>query len=97
MRLIFHESSADARFVGITDVGVSGGRVAAATLAPATTAAPLRLPLPAVEVERQSALAVRDTRDFQLVTAVELLSPSNKAGEDRLAYLAKRKELLRAR
>jgi hypothetical protein len=51
--------------------------------------------LPAVDHERLSYVEIRDRRDHELVTEVELLSPSNKySGPDREQYLAKRMELV---
>ncbi len=51
---------------------------------------------PAVEV-REAYLTVRSLGDEELVTAVELLSPSNKrAGEGRTQYQRKQEEYLRA-
>ena len=45
--------------------------------------------------ERLSYVEIRDRRDRELVTVVELLSPANKhPGPDREQYLAKRMELL---
>lgn len=59
--------------------------------------APAEVQLPAQEVERVPFLEVRDRRGRELVTVIELLSPSNKrAGEDREQYLRKRRELLRS-
>src|SRR5690349_15900943 len=56
---------------------------------------PVRVRLPAVDVERLSHLEIRDRHNRQLVTVVELLSPSNKrAGPDRDQYLTKRGQLL---
>ncbi len=50
--------------------------------------------VPAVEVERLPYLEVVDRELWSVVTAVELLSPSNKAaGGDRTTYLAKRQRL----
>ena len=47
--------------------------------------------------ERLSYVEIRDRRDRELVTVVELLSPSNKhAGPDREQYLAKRMDILNA-
>ena len=46
-------------------------------------------------VEKVPFLEVRDRQGRELVTVIELLSPSNKrAGDDREQYLAKRRELL---
>ena len=53
--------------------------------------------LPEQDVEKVPFLEVRDRQGRELVTAIELLSPSNKrAGDDREQYLAKRRELLRS-
>src|SRR5208337_5364314 len=52
---------------------------------------------PEQDVEKVPFLEVRDRQGRELVTAIELLSPSNKrSGEDREQYLAKRRELLRS-
>ena len=51
--------------------------------------------LRAVDVERQSVIEIRDRASRQIVTVIELLSPSNKRpGADREQYLAKRYEFL---
>src|SRR5262249_40161893 len=50
---------------------------------------------PALDVERLAFVEIRDRRNRELVTVVELLSPSNKrAGSDRDQYLAKREQIL---
>jgi hypothetical protein len=52
---------------------------------------------PAVDVERESYIAVRDRHKRELVCVIELLSPANKRpGPDREAYIAKRDALLRS-
>jgi Protein of unknown function (DUF4058) len=59
--------------------------------------APALVWLPEQDVEREPFLEVRDRQGRELVTVIELLSPSNKrAGDDREQYLAKRRELLRS-
>lgn len=59
--------------------------------------APARVRLPAMDVERLAFVEVRDRRNCELVTVVELLSPSNKRpGPDREQYLAKRATVLGA-
>ena len=45
-------------------------------------------PIPHVTVE------IRDTANRQLVTAIEVLSPTNKRGDGRQEYLAKRRRIL---
>jgi hypothetical protein len=53
--------------------------------------------LSAVDVERVPFLEIRDRLDREVVTVIELLSPSNKRpGPDREQYLAKRREILRS-
>ena len=57
--------------------------------------APLTVRLPAMDRERLGYVEIRDRRNRELVTVVELLSPANKqAGPDREQYLAKRMEIL---
>jgi hypothetical protein len=86
--------------VGRSDVSVGrGSREAAPETEPGTTTgvleAPARVRLPAVDLERQSFVEIRDRKNRELITVVELLSPANKyAGPDREQYLAKRMELL---
>jgi hypothetical protein len=54
--------------------------------------------IPALDVERLAFVEVRDRKSRELVTVVELLSPSNKRpGADREQYLAKRSALLNGR
>jgi hypothetical protein len=56
---------------------------------------PARVGLPGLDVERLAFVEVRDRRNRELVTVVELLSPSNKRpGSDREQYLAKREQIL---
>jgi hypothetical protein len=97
VRLLLHELSAEERrFLGRADVAVTTP-VAGAVGAPAAAlmTAPVQLRLPAVEVERHTFLEIRDHRNRRVVTAIELLSPSNKRpGSDRDDYLAKRRQVL---
>jgi hypothetical protein len=99
-----HELSADSRrWVGRADVSVGQLSAEAAADEPAAGAiigvieSPARVRLPAVDRERLSYVEVRDRRDRELVTVIELLSPANKnPGPDREQYVAKRMELLNA-
>lgn len=97
VRLYLHELSVEERrYFGRADVGVIAP-AAAKTSAAATSlaTAPVRLTLPAVDVERHSSLEIRDRRNRRLVTVLELLSPPKKtSGEDRNDYLAKRSHIL---
>lgn len=77
------------------DVGVAarqtalsaGGSVAVAE-PPLRMATAIPAPVPHTSVE------IRDTANRQLVTAIEVLSPTNKRGEGREEYLAKRRRIL---
>jgi hypothetical protein len=52
---------------------------------------------PAVDVERESYIAIKDRQRRELVCVIELLSPANKrSGPDREAYVSKRDALLRS-
>jgi hypothetical protein len=64
--------------------------------APATVAAaPVTVRVPAVTKRKVRRLIVRDRNNQEVVTVIELLSPSNKAGgADREKYLEKRVEVL---
>jgi hypothetical protein len=94
-----HELTADQRmFVGRADVAVARTGASAAALQPRDAAGPApvyaQIP-PAVDVERSSFLELRDRQSRELITVIELLSPSNKRiGPDREQYIAKRRQLL---
>jgi hypothetical protein len=73
--------------VGVTD----GARSAAGTIAPPLRMATLiRTPIPHVTVE------IRDVEHRQLVTVIEVLSPTNKRGDGRTEYLDRRDRILRS-
>jgi hypothetical protein len=92
-----HELPAEARqFLSRADVALT--RPPAGTDSGSTgqvVTAPARVRLPPVDVERLSFVEIEDRESRQLVTAIELLSFSNKyAGPDREQYLAERGQLL---
>ena len=59
--------------------------------APTTSVAALIASLPDIELEKHSFIEIRDRHSRDLVTMIEVLSPSNKQyGPDREQYLAKR-------
>jgi hypothetical protein len=88
------------RFVGRADVSLGrgsrrAGRKPAPGAATGLLEAPLTVRLPAVDRERLGFVEVRDRRNRELVTVIEMLSPANKqTGPDREQYLAKRMEIL---
>ena len=85
--LYIHELSTEERqFLGRANVSVADSRVEMEARPPAAVAeAPAYARLPAsVDIERQSYLEIRDRRNRELITVIELLSPANKRpGPDR--------------
>ncbi len=100
--LFIHEPSAEQRvLIGHGDVGVARSNgVGAATseaVATATRRSPARIRVPQVDIEKHLLLEIHDRIDRDLVTVIELLSPSNKkSGADREQYLAKRGSQMRS-
>jgi hypothetical protein len=96
-QIFIHELPEDQRqLIGRGDMTASRADVDAAGTAVVLLEAPAigRVPL-VVDVERHTYLEIRDRGNRQLVTVLELLSPSNKRpGPDREQYLAKRQQLL---
>lgn len=94
---IHERSAAEREFLGRADLGVARGDVPLPSRQGTQVLdAPFhgRIPV-AVDVEKLSFVEIRDRRDRQLVTVLELLSPPNKRpGPDREQYLAKRRQLL---
>lgn len=90
--LYLHELPAEERrLMGHSDVSVAGGPAAPSAGGAAVLNAPQELQFPAVDAERYSWLEIRDREGHRVVTAVEILSPTNKRqGPDRDDYLAKR-------
>ena len=95
--LFIHELPGEDRWLlGRGDVSITPAPVREALASTRTRIAPARgrLPIP-VDIERHSYLAVRDRRNRELITVLELLSPANKnPGSDRAQYLAKRRQLI---
>jgi hypothetical protein len=85
----------DRRFIGRPD----GAVISAGTAAPLrTSGAVLEAPAygllsAAVDIERQAYLQIQDRHTREVITVIELLSPSNKSS-DREQYLAKRRQFL---
>jgi hypothetical protein len=79
------------------DVGIAAAQRSAPGPADATTvSAPLRLATVMPEAVPHVRVEIRDTRQRQLVTVIEILSPTNKRGEGRREYVTKRQRLLRS-
>ena len=96
--LYIHELPTQERqFLGRADVGVAKGTAPVrASSGAAVLDAPAYGRIPAaIDAERQSFVEIRDRKNRQLITVLELLSPTNKRpGPDREQYLAKRRQLL---
>ena len=93
--LFIHELGAESRqLFARADVAVSSPSFDKSQAKGASTVAPayVAVPLPAVDEERHGYLEILDRQHFELVTIIELLSPSNKSGADRAAYLNKRRK-----
>jgi hypothetical protein len=93
-----HNIPAESRSsLGRPDVSVSEGWNLESTGSPAAVlTAPIQITLPDVDVERESFLEVRDRQNRELITVVEVLSPTNKRpGDHRGQYLTKRSGFLR--
>jgi hypothetical protein len=94
-----HDLLAEPRHsVGRADISVAHARGdQAIARAVGVLEAPVEVQLPEQDVERVPFLEVRDRRGRELVSVIEMLSPSNKrCGDDREAYLANRREILRS-
>jgi hypothetical protein len=73
----------------VAETGVAGDGVEAEFV---TT--PLRLATIMPESIPHNTVEIRDVEERRLVTAIEVLSPTNKRGEGREEYLARRRKLL---
>lgn len=76
--------------VSVSEAGPSRFGVREAGIA----TAPLRLATVMPDLVPHVTVEIRNVADRQLVTAIEVLSPTNKRGEGRDEYLAKRRRLL---
>ena len=91
--VFIHEPSAEERLLlGRPDVSVTESPVTGSVRpATASVTAALTAKLTGIDIERHSFIEIRDRQDNRLVTALELLSPSNKKfGPDREQYIQKR-------
>ncbi len=94
-----HEPPAEARFpFAYGDIGVSEPKNARATLpVTGTLISPVVTAMVDVEFEKHRFIEIRDRKNREVVTVLEMLSPTNKKpGADREQYLAKRSILLRS-
>ena len=96
--IYIHELSGEERaFLGRPDVSVvhSGSSTATATAAHAVVAPAFGHITPDVDVLHESFIEIRDRQSREVITVIELLSPTNKTpGSDREQYIGKRKVIL---
>ncbi len=76
------------------DVGVAPARPGPMPASPAPAPPPLQLATVVPESIPHVTVEIRDAAHRQLVTAIEVLSPTNKRGEGRQEYLTKRRRIL---
>lgn len=95
---IYVERDSGRELVGVADALVgSEHRPTAGGAATATVAAPVTGSVRVGAVKQKHRwLTLRDAATREVVTVIEVLSPSNKRGEDRTAYLRKRRRILRS-
>jgi hypothetical protein len=91
---IYVHEVTESRLVGIADLSLARGTTENGGGATAILEAPAEIQMTAQDVERVPYLEIRDRSSRELVTVLEMLSPSNKRGDDRRQYLAKRSQLL---
>ena len=76
------------------DLSVLAARPLREAAADAAVVAPLQLATAMPRAVPHVSIEVRDVAQRHLVTAIEILSPTNKRGDGRAEYLAKRRRLL---
>jgi len=96
--LYIHEPASHERWImGRGDVSVARHPEGSAAIEPAgtTLTSPSRVVVPVLE-ETETYLEILDRHNRELITVIELLSPTNKRrGPDRAQYLNKRAQLIR--
>ena len=102
-RVYLHDADEDLKLIGRPDADVL---VAGSASPPeyanggvtATVVAPSKVTIPKLRKRKVAYLQIVDADQRDVVTVLELISPSNKyAGDDRESYLTKRRELLGTR
>jgi len=96
-RVYLIEHDPEARKLGYPDLAVTRDEISAAASGSArgtTTLEPVTIPLTILEGPREACIEILYQPDRSLVTALELLSPTNKEEPGRSQYLAKRTALI---
>jgi Protein of unknown function (DUF4058) len=102
-RRVYDLEREDALLIGIPDVTVeqrsrfeSTAKNTVAVMSPPTSPMKVKLPMP-IEI-RESYLQIKEIATGEVITAIEVLSPTNKRpGKGRNAYEEKRREILSSR
>ncbi len=96
---IYEIIGANSLLVGRPDVSVQQSRLSqeilthpSATAVP--TAQPIKVSVPMVEEVKEAYLEVKEAATQKVVTAIEILSPTNKKGQGREKYEKKRQQVL---
>ncbi len=91
----------DGELIAIADIEVThrpGRKAKSKQPAGGSVLAPAKVRFPRLRRRRSAYLEIHDLRSQEVVTVIELLSPSNKyAGDDRESFLTKRRQLLAGR
>ena len=100
--LYIHDLPTDERrLIGRGDVllpSLTPARSSTGTATGALLEAPSEVALPEIDTKSEAYLEIRDRENRELITVIELLSPTNKyTGPDREQYLAKTRSLQRSR
>jgi hypothetical protein len=102
-RRVYDLEGEEALLIGIPDVTVerrsgseSAAKTTVAVMIPSTSPVKVKVPMP-IEI-RESYLQIKEVATGEVVTVIEVLSPTNKRpGKGRNAYEEKRREILRGR
>ncbi len=78
------------------DVGIADSEIREPQAAYATETVPLRMATVVPEPVPHVSIEIRDAAERELVTSIEILSPTNKRGEGRKEYLTRRLRILRS-
>ncbi|MEO1401729.1 MAG: DUF4058 family protein [Cyanobacteria bacterium J06635_1] len=94
---VYEIIGANSLLVGLPDVTVQSARDARPDTTVATSpqvSQPIQVQIPVAQEVREAYLEVKDAATQIVVTAIEILSPTNKQGEGLQKYLQKRQQVL---
>lgn len=99
---VYELIGANSLFVGRPDVTVQRPRTPALDVSTniavsESSAKPVKVMVPMLEEVREAYLEIKEAATQTVITAIEILSPSNKRGEGRQKYEQKRQQVLSSR